>query len=400
MKKIFLFLFAFCCSLFARSQSYQQLVYEFVGEWKDVAITEMNRVGIPASVTLAQGIIESNAGHSPMAADANNYFGIKCHSDWTGKTYTYTDDAVDECFRSYDKAADSWKDHSDFLKKQSRYEVLFTYEINDYTKWCYGLKACGYATNPKYPQILINCIETFKLHQYDLTGDDLAKWLKKNDSLNVVTASSDTTNSAVKIVDENPNNTIVGANSATRTFLFNDIKITKAKVGETWESIGNYYMISLKRILKYNDLTVSVTLKEGDKIYLQPKRLKGDEEKHTVKNGETMWSISQQHGVQLEELYKKNLLTTGQQPQVGEEIFLRDTRTSAPKLVSASTPIVTNPVVISPVNNSSATQFYIVKSGDTLYSISKTYNTTVDALKQKNKLTSNTIYIGQKLLVK
>src|ERR1043166_6811039 len=125
-KKLLLFLIACSSSFIVHAQNYKQLVYEFIEEWKNTAINEMNRVGIPASVTLAQGIIESNAGHSPMAADANNYFGIKCHGDWKGKTYTYTDDAIDECFRSYDDAKDSWKDHSDFLKDQSRYDVLFT----------------------------------------------------------------------------------------------------------------------------------------------------------------------------------------------------------------------------------------------------------------------------------
>src|SRR4051812_10047034 len=136
----------------------------YIQQYKDVAISEMHRSGIPASITLAQGIHESGLGKSYLAQNTNNHFGIKCHENWTGKTFKYTDDAPDECFRVYDNPADSYRDHSDFLKNRPRYAPLFQLDATDYKGWAYGLKKSGYATNPKYPDILIKTNEDFQLN--------------------------------------------------------------------------------------------------------------------------------------------------------------------------------------------------------------------------------------------
>src|SRR6185295_1956858 len=153
-------------------QTYDEQVEQYIAQYKPIAIEEMQRMGIPASITLAQGIVESNAGLSPLATEANNHFGIKCHDDWKGATFKYDDDRKNECFRKYNSAAESFKDHSDFLKNKQRYAVLFTYDPLDYKAWAKGLKACGYATNPQYAKVLINCVEGYDLHQWDLNEKD------------------------------------------------------------------------------------------------------------------------------------------------------------------------------------------------------------------------------------
>ena len=400
--KYLLFLLGWPCTLLGQNLTYPQMVNGFVQQWKEVAISEMNRTGIPASVTLAQGIIESNAGHSPLAADASNFFGIKCHSDWKGKTYTYTDDKPDECFRSYDDPKDSWKDHSDFLKNQSRYNILFTYGPTDYKKWCNGLKDCGYATNPKYPEILINCIEHFNLHQYDLSGNDLVKWQQEhpqpaagNDSALVKNNSPYGTNIGTSAVS---------SSSTGRTLLFNDIKMTLVKQDESLASIAKWYGLSEKRLRKYNDWgDEPVNLHPGDKIYLQPKRLRGDAETHMVQEGETMWFIAQQHGIRLSELYDKNLMTDGQQPATGAVLSLKNTVSKPPPLATAAQSLpekqVASPSHLPAQQIPASGRTYLVKSGDTLYSISKKLDTTVDSLKTWNHLVGNTIYVGQTLKV-
>src|ERR1043165_257482 len=160
----------------ACAQTYDELVEQYIAQYKAIAIEEMQRTHIPASITLAQGIIESSAGQSPLAVKANNHFGIKCHEDWNGKVFYYNDDRKHECFRKYKTAAESFKDHSDFLTSRNRYAVLFTYEPCDYSAWANGLKSCGYATNPQYANVLIKCIENYDLHQWDMNDEDRMKW--------------------------------------------------------------------------------------------------------------------------------------------------------------------------------------------------------------------------------
>jgi LysM repeat protein len=274
---------------------------EYIETYKDDAIREMMKSGVPASITLAQGILESGDGNSPLAVYARNHFGVKCHSGWTGESMRLDDDEKNECFRKYETVYESYRDHSDFLVTRSRYDFLFKLKLSDYKGWAKGLKKAGYATNPKYADMLIMLIEKNDLNQYDNYAKVPPKKLSKKRSSKLLVSTS------------------------TRTIkLHNHIKYIKVKDGDTFYKISQDYEMNLWQLYKYNDLNKGDVLKIGDIIYLQPKRNKSKEKYHVVKQGETMRSISQLYGVKLKKLYKKNLLIVGTQPNVGDKIFLKN----------------------------------------------------------------------------
>ena len=273
---------------------------EYIETYKDDAIREMMKSGVPASITLAQGILESGDGNSPLAVYAKNHFGVKCHSGWTGESMRLDDDEKNECFRKYETVYESFRDHSDFLVTRSRYDFLFELKITDYKGWAKGLKKAGYATNPKYADMLIMLIEKNDLNQFDNYAKVPPRKLSKKRSSKLL------------------------ASTSTQTIkLHNHIKYIKVKKGDTYYRIAQNYEMNLWQLYKYNDLNKGDVLKVGDIIYLQPKRNKSKETFHIVKQGETMRSISQLYGVKLKKLYKKNLLIFGTQPNVGDKIFLR-----------------------------------------------------------------------------
>lgn len=274
---------------------------EYIERYKDDAIREMHKSHVPASITLAQGILESGDGNSPLAMYANNHFGIKCHSDWKGKTMHIDDDEKDECFRKYDDAYESFRDHSAFLAARSRYAFLFDLKITDYKGWAKGLREAGYATNPRYASLLIKIIEQHNLNQYDSYGKVPPK--KLNQKKTVVTLADTKKMRVVK--------------------LHNDIKYIVVKEGDSFYRIAHDFEMNLRQIYKYNDINKGDVLSIGEVIYLQPKRNRGAEEFHLVKEGDTMRSISQYYGVKLNKLYKKNLMIPGTQPNVGEKINLK-----------------------------------------------------------------------------
>lgn len=377
----------------AAAQTYDEKVEAYIRRYKEIAIEEMQRTGIPASITLAQGIIESNAGQSPLATEANNHFGIKCHTGWTGMTYIYDDDRKNECFRKYDSSLISYRDHSDFLKNRERYAVLFTYDIKDYTSWAKGLKACGYATNPQYANILIKCIHDYDLHQWDLTGPERAAWFA---SLNKTGAAA---------VKESGNPEIINAQSTAknvleRIYVFNDIDCVTLFEGESLNDLATAFELSLKRLMRYNDITDPSQIAVGDRVFLQPKRHNGDVATHIVSDGETMFSISRDHGIQLARLYEKNLMKPGMEPAAGEEISLKEIRKSAPALKSAvQGVVVSQQQPAEPAPFAQPEKIHIVAKGDTLYSISKKYQVSVDELRSINKLSTSSLQVGEKLVV-
>jgi len=299
-----LFIFFFLLGLFvnAQTQPAERRITrsEYIEKYKEDAIREMHHSGVPASITLAQGILESGDGNSPLAMYANNHFGIKCHTGWTGKTMHIDDDEKNECFRKYNSAYESFKDHSEFLSSRSRYAFLFELKITDYKGWAKGLKEAGYATNPKYTQLLIDLIEKHNLNQYDNYAKVPTKKLTK----------SKTTTS-------------VASTQKYKIELHNNIKHIVVRKGDSFYSIAKSFEMNLWQIYKYNDLNENDVIKEGDIIYLQPKRNKAKEDNHIVKKGDTMRSISQQHGIKLQTLYKKNKMIPGTQPQVGQQLSLR-----------------------------------------------------------------------------
>ena len=374
-------------------QTYDEQVEQYIAQYRPIAIEEMQRMGIPASITLAQGIIESSAGLSPLATEANNHFGIKCHEDWKGATFKYDDDRKKECFRKYNSAAESFKDHSNFLKTKQRYAVLFTYDLSDYKAWAKGLKSCGYATNPQYAKVLIKCIEDYDLHQWDLSDDDRSKWFaqinktdrdKRNDQQQ--STGNDTATSSQE--KERPED---------RIFIFNDIKCVTLRKDETLNDLATEFEIGIPRLMRYNDITDTSQIRTVCRIFLQPKRKNGDQKFHIVQEGETMFMISCDHGIQLRELYEKNLMVSGTQPAAGEEIYLREKRDAPPKTTDLIMNL-TKPVAPL-IAEASPDPFHVVSKGDTLYSISKKYNISVIELKEVNHLYSENLYVGQRLRV-
>ncbi len=271
---------------------------EYINQWKSEAVRHMHEYGIPASITLAQGILESGDGNSALARYANNHFGIKCHN-WNGPGYYADDDAKNECFRKYHSAEESYRDHSDFLRTRKRYAFLFDLKSNDYKGWAKGLKQAGYATNPRYPQLLIKLIEDYDLAQYDKL-----KKVPSHTPVSTPPTISKLARHEIKVHD-------------------NDIKYVIVKKGDTFNKIAGEFDMRLWQIFKYNDLNKSDVVQPGDVIYLQPKRGKAKVKYHTVKEGDTMRDISQKYGVKLKSLYKKNNMRIGTEPNVGQQLSLK-----------------------------------------------------------------------------
>ena len=291
----------FCFSLFSQPAERRYTREEYIEKYKDDAVKEMNHSGVPASIILAQGILESGDGNSPLALYANNHFGIKCHDTWNGATFIMDDDEKNECFRKYNTVYESYEDHSEFLITRSRYTPLFALKITDYEGWAKGLKSAGYATNPKYADLLIELIEKYELNKFDNYTKVASKSISKKKSTSQL--ASVHTNRVVK--------------------LHNKIKYTIVDKGDDVKSIAHDFNINTWQVLKYNDLNKTDKFIEGEIIYLQPKRNKAVEEYHVVKTGETMRGISQYYGVKLNKLYKKNNLIIGYEPQVGQKLSLK-----------------------------------------------------------------------------
>lgn len=291
---------------------------EYIETYKDIAIKKQKEYGIPASITLAQGILESGSGNSGLAQKANNHFGIKCHKGWTGKTYHMDDDAKDECFRKYKKAEDSYRDHSEFLTQRGRYSFLFDYKTTDYQKWAHGLKKAGYATNPKYPQLLIKIIEKYNLNQYD-----------KNYKGKTSTKEPDKTKTPVteKIIPISTDsfNQLDNWPSGRKVFENNGKKLIIIEKGDTFYGLADEFGIYSWQFGSYNELKKGHILQIGEIIYLQKKKRKAEKKYkyHIVKSGETLQHISQLYGIRLKKLYKMNNLPKGVQTEVGTKIRLR-----------------------------------------------------------------------------
>ena len=283
---------------------------EFIRKYKHIAIREMERTGIPASITLAQGILESGCGESELAVNANNHFGIKCHETWNGDTYTMDDDTLDECFRKYKNIEQSWIDHSDFLTSRPRYAGLFSIPTTDYKAWAKGLKAAGYATNPQYANMLIKIIEEEELYKFDRS-------IKRPGTPPTITAEEFAQSVATQ---DHPNTT----NYRNREEMRNGIICIETMPGDSFEKIAGYYGIKLKKLLQYNDKSSS-TLDPGQLVFLKKKKSKAARgyEFHRVKAGDTMYSISQQYGVRLKNLCRFNYLSADSPLTEGEKIYLR-----------------------------------------------------------------------------
>lgn len=294
----------------------------YIDRYKELAMSEMRRTGIPASITLAQGMIESDYGRSRLATEANNHFGIKCHNNWKGPTITHHDDKRNECFRKYRKPEESYYDHSDFLTSASRYEFLFELDENDYKGWAKGLKKAGYATNPDYAGMLIRKIEENELWRYD-TGTINAR----KDASGLDTA--DTKANPPSVTTESPaiqdGGTFAVPGRVNRLKENNRIQYIIVNENDTRESIENEFNLLKWELSRYNELENDFRIVPGQILYLQPKREKAEpgKEVHITVKDDTMYSISQKYGIRLKKLYEMNRMNEGEQPDVDEKIWLR-----------------------------------------------------------------------------
>jgi flagellum-specific peptidoglycan hydrolase FlgJ len=295
--------------------------------WKEEAVFQMVSHRIPASITLAQGILESRDGNSRLAKEGNNHFGIKCHSDWDGKRMYEDDDQRNECFRHYRNARESFDDHSDFLKK-NRYSSLFELEITDYKGWAKGLKECGYATSPEYAKLLIRIIDENNLQQYDEQGLQYARRNEVPDRRSTHEqpnlASSDRKRNkreAPKQTEQRTEITLSGSHEVKVSS--NNIRFVIAREGDTPESIAREIDLNVFILNRFNDFDSQKKLQPGDVVYLQPKRMKASEPEHVAVVGDSWQSISQQYGIKLKQLCKLNGTSSDQSIDPGRKIKLK-----------------------------------------------------------------------------
>lgn len=491
MKKVItsVLLLTFTALSFAQKADIQA----YINTYKDVAIEEMVRAGIPASITLAQGILESGCGKSPLSCNANNHFGIKCKEGWDGKKYYYDDDAPQECFRVYTNARESYSDHSDFLVTRARYADLFTLKPDDYKSWAHGLKAAGYATNPKYAPLLITYIEDYGLYEFDKVGLAMRegktekyvaaqtvttpKEEKKHEHIATpaktetviiedVPAPKEKRHHEIPAVAELKKEAPLEKDSTRKEYTINGLRALKASGKEDPFAVAYNYAIDYERILVFNDMAQGDSFKDGEYIFLQNKRVMGVDATYTVKPGETMRDVAQRNGIKLSNLLAKNGMQPNDQVYAGELVnlqqnggtprtmsyaeFLKQPAPAAPAQASAtpakpavvektmSTANVATVTINNPKNETAVKQEvattkpvtttvakttpapaahsttvtttkvtaqdaaatkYQVQPKDTLYSIARRFNTTVDSLREINSLADNNLRVGQNLVV-
>ncbi|HMT95138.1 MAG TPA: glucosaminidase domain-containing protein [Ferruginibacter sp.] len=321
----------FCLMYYiSTGQTPQQQAY--IETYKDLAVKEMKRSGIPASITLAQGLLETEAGTSDLVKRSNNHFGIKCKSTWTGPSVSHTDDAPNECFRKYATAEESYSDHSNFLRGSDRYSFLFELPANDYKGWAYGLKKAGYATNPNYPKILIKYIEANNLQQYDdvdIIPGDIAKTtpeavpeIKPEAKAEKKSPIAKVVDVVEKIVKPNPvvpkNPKLIAGKSKV-----NGIKALFAQKGTSLLAIATANDIPLVKLLEYNDRKTDGLLSEDQVVYLDKKMKQGNKHFYYSLQDETLYQVSQNFGIQLQYLVQYNNLSETAKIKKGQKIWLK-----------------------------------------------------------------------------
>ncbi len=278
---------------------------EYIERYKHIAIEHMEYYGIPASITMAQGILESSCGNSELSKSSNNHFGIKCKTGWTGRKVYYDDDAKGECFRAYKSVEESYRDHAEFLDSSPRYDSLFAYSTTDYKSWARGLKAAGYATAPHYANLLIKIIEEEKLYLLDQDGGDKLYDKRHNEQPKV----EETPAESSTVVDPDNYGVTINAHKGYNIYRVNGLYFTRAKIGDTIESIATAFDISCYNIRRFNDLKRDAQLSQGDIIFIERKKRawEGDAMRtHQCSEGESVYSLSQKYGIRLKSLRRMN----------------------------------------------------------------------------------------------
>lgn len=363
--KFLMFSCAFLLFAGVSSQSKSLTTQKYIDSFKDAAMQEMRVYGIPASITLGQGILESASGNSRLCKECNNHFGIKCRKNWEGKYCLADDDAKDECFRGYETANESYRDHSLFLKNSRRYASLFELPPTDYENWAHGLRKAGYATNPAYGNILIRVIEKYRLSLYD----------------SIVVLGQD-------YLTEGPG----------KVMSVNGLPAIAARAGDNVENLAKENDLAQWRLCKYNDLDGKNLINPGEILYLKPKRDKGMEKTHIVKRGETLHDVSQMHAIKLKSLRKLNKLKDGQEPAVGEEINLQEKRETPPKVVSGDVPM-SSVTKIFQQEKKLDPNTYEVQKDETIESIANKFNVSVLNIVRWNDMEFAEVKEGQILIL-
>lgn len=346
MKKL---LIALCILAAITVQAQKEKVTAYVNAYKDLAIEEMIRTGVPAAITLAQGILESESGESALVKTSNNHFGIKCKTEWTGAKTYHDDDARGECFRVYSSSAESYRDHSDFLKTRPHYAFLFTLDPTDYEGWAYGLKKAGYATSPTYPQRLLKLINEHNLQQFTLAAlsrrttpanevkenttvipaaEPVQVVTEKNTSQQTIQADAPIEN--VKPVTDNQTENITTRVAAVKAtsyptgiFTINNTKVMYAAEGTSLLSLANQFDIPLSKLLEFNDLPAMDVLDTNRLLFIERKPKRSAIDFHVVADGETLHTISQLEAIRLDSLLEYNHLARTAVVAVGDRIYLR-----------------------------------------------------------------------------
>ena len=325
---------------------------KYIEKYAPLAVSEMYRSGVPASITLAQGLLESGNGQSELARMSNNHFGIKCHNNWKGGKVYYDDDAKGECFRKYSHPSESYRDHSDFLRYRDRYKFLFDYRVTDYKSWAYGLKKAGYATDPKYPKKLINLIEEYNLQQYDRKPASFGRSYNKKENKNEIhkkevaklESKSNSKPLHVKQKEEKQQKlplspTIVEQvkeldaeqleefhfSLTRKVYTQNSVPFVYAEEGDTYASIAASYHLFTREVLRFNDLKEISDLKPGTVVYLKPKKKSAKEgaDKYVFEQGENVREVAQRFGVRLASVLRLNGFDENYIPREGDIIRLR-----------------------------------------------------------------------------
>ncbi len=384
LKKI-LYLFTIVAINFSIATAQTIKPQEYIEMYKELAVREMKRMGVPAAITLAQGLLETESGNSDLVKKSNNHFGIKCKTSWTGEGVSHDDDAAGECFRSYKDAEASYRDHSNYLRGTDRYASLFKLNPTDYKGWAKGLKRAGYATNPKYPDILIKNIEQYNLQQYSLeAANDVPK-------IETDKYEDDKELPAIKPAKESTLSEVDSKVSVTGNFI-NGHKYINATKGTSLLAIATENDIDLSKLLAFNDLEKDGILINDQIIFLQKKSKTGDRDFYIIQEGESLYDVAQKNGIQLMPLLSYNQLTQTTDVQEGTKLYLKPTvetqQAGAIKEAAENT---------SSINTTAKIHAVLPKEG--LYSIAKKYKVSVQQLREWNNLNTDDLQIGQQLIV-
>lgn len=382
----FFFLFA-CTAGMAQSPA---VIQQYIETYKEIAIEEMKRTGVPAAITLAQGIHETGAGQSALVRKSNNHFGIKCKTGWQGESVSHDDDARGECFRKYADPMDSYKDHSDFLKERKHYAFLFTLDPMDYEGWAWGLKKAGYATNPKYPQILIKLINDYKLQDYTL----IALGEKEGGPAEVWAGTTTPAETAV------PKATQVVYPQGV--FRINETDVIYVPKGTPYLAIAEEHDISLARLFEFNDLAQAEAAPADGLLFLKRKRKRGAHEFYSVTGSETLHQIAQAEGIRLESLLEYNFLKPYMQPAAGAVLYLQAEAPAPPQLAVPKKALALSTNRAADDDERSGDDAYIlhtVQPLETVYGLSKKYAVTTDDILKWNNLESPSLKTGQQLRI-